>query len=87
VIAELIGVPAADRDQFREWSDAFVRPALTPEEQASFMQSMVEFVTYLQALFEARRSEPARTSSAPSSLSRTAATRCRRRSCRAWSRS
>ena len=29
-IAELLGVPAADRDQFREWSDAFVSPALDP---------------------------------------------------------
>src|SRR5579871_4747521 len=30
VIAELLGVPAVDREQFRVWSDAFVRPALTP---------------------------------------------------------
>jgi cytochrome P450 len=58
VIAELLGVPSADRDQFREWSDAFVRPAFSPEEQAAFMQSMVEFVQYLQALFEERRAEP-----------------------------
>ena len=58
VIAELLGVPAADRDQFREWSDAFVRPALDPEEQARVLESMAQFVAYLHALFEARRSEP-----------------------------
>src|SRR5438045_6425428 len=58
VIAELLGVPAADRDQFREWSDAFVRPALEPDEQARTLQSMAEFVRYLQQLFETRRSEP-----------------------------
>jgi cytochrome P450 len=59
VIAELLGVPAADRDQFREWSDAFVRPALKPEEQARFLESMAQFVAYLHALFETRRNEPA----------------------------
>src|SRR3954468_2698372 len=58
VIAELLGVPVADRDQFREWSDAFVRPALAPDEQARFMESMAQFVAYLHALFETRRSEP-----------------------------
>jgi cytochrome P450 len=58
VIAELLGVPASDRDQFREWSDAFVRPAIDPEEQARFMESMGQFVAYLHALFETRRSEP-----------------------------
>jgi len=58
VIAELLGVPAADREQFREWSDAFVRPALTPEDQARTMQSMAQFVAYLHALFETRRAEP-----------------------------
>jgi cytochrome P450 len=51
-------VPADDRDQFREWSDAFVSPALDPESQAHFMQSMAEFVAYLHALFETRRAEP-----------------------------
>jgi cytochrome P450 len=58
VIAELLGVPAADRDQFRVWSDAFVTPAFTSEEQARFMESMAQFVAYLHALFEARRDEP-----------------------------
>lgn len=33
VIAELLGVPMHNRDQFREWSNAFVRPAITPQEQ------------------------------------------------------
>ena len=59
VIAELLGVPAADRDQFREWSDAFVRPAFSPDEQAHFLESMAQFVAYLHALFETRRTEPA----------------------------
>src|SRR3954452_16477727 len=32
VIAELLGVPAADRDRFREWSAAMVSPALAVAE-------------------------------------------------------
>ena len=58
VIAELLGVPPADRDQFREWSDAFVRPALDAAELERFGVQMVEFVAYLHALFEERRREP-----------------------------
>src|SRR4051812_14146517 len=58
VIAELLGVPPADRDQFREWSDAFVRPAIDAAELERFGAQMVEFVAYLHALFEERRREP-----------------------------
>jgi cytochrome P450 len=59
VIAELLGVPPADRDQFREWSDAFVRPAIDAAELERFGAQMIEFVAYLHALFEERRREPA----------------------------
>jgi cytochrome P450 len=59
VIAELLGVPLADRDQFREWSDAFVRPAIDAAELERFGAQMIEFVAYLHALFEERRREPA----------------------------
>jgi cytochrome P450 len=58
VIAELLGVPPADRDRFREWSNAFVTPAFEPEEQERMLASMGQFVAYLQALFEERRREP-----------------------------
>jgi cytochrome P450 len=58
VIAELLGVPPADRDRFREWSDAVVRPALAAAELKRFGAQMVEFAGYLHALFEQRRREP-----------------------------
>ena len=58
VIAELLGVPPADRDRFRTWSDAMVRPALAADELERFGASMVEFAGYLHALFEQRRREP-----------------------------
>jgi cytochrome P450 len=60
VIAELLGVPPADRDRFREWSDAMVRPfpAFAGGELERFGALMTDFVAYLQALFEERRSQP-----------------------------
>jgi len=58
VIAELLGVPPADRDQFREWSDAFVRPAVDAAELERFGVQMAEFVVYLRAFFEERRRDP-----------------------------
>jgi cytochrome P450 len=58
VIAELLGVPAADRDSFRTWSNAIVEPALGPEEGARFFELMGELVAYLHALFEERRAAP-----------------------------
>jgi cytochrome P450 len=58
VIAELLGVPPADRDRFREWSDAMVRPALAAGEMERFGLLMTDFVAYLHALFEERRSRP-----------------------------
>ena len=59
VIAELLGIPLADRDRFRSWSNAVVTPALGPEALAEFGALMGEFVAYLHELFERRRSEPA----------------------------
>jgi cytochrome P450 len=58
VIAELLGVPPADRDRFRDWSAAMVSPALASDELERFGAKMVEFAGYLHALFEERRREP-----------------------------
>jgi cytochrome P450 len=59
VIAELLGIPAADRDRFRRWSNAVVTPALTPESVAEFGALMNDFIAYLRELFERRAREPA----------------------------
>ena len=58
VIADMLGVPHADQDRFREWSDAIVRPAIGPEALERFFGQMGEFVEYLTNLFAARRAEP-----------------------------
>jgi cytochrome P450 len=59
VIAELLGIPVSDQHRFREWSDAVVRPSISPAEVERFAASMREFVDYLRDLFERRRREPA----------------------------
>ncbi len=58
VIAELLGIPAEDRNTFRGWSDIFVRPALDEEAQAKFMQMAMAFVAYLSNLFKERQKNP-----------------------------
>jgi cytochrome P450 len=58
VIAELLGIPAADRDRFRRWSNAVVTPALGAEALAETGALLAEFVAYLQELFERRSVEP-----------------------------
>jgi cytochrome P450 len=58
VIAELLGIPVADRERFREWSNAIVTPALTPHAVAVSRGQVEEFVEYLRRLFERRRETP-----------------------------
>jgi cytochrome P450 len=58
VIAELLGVSAADRESFREWSGAMVSPALAAAEMERADALMGAFVQYLLALFAERREAP-----------------------------
>ena len=58
VIAELLGVPSADRDQFRAWSDTFVSPVVGAEATARFAAQMQAFTRYVQGLVAERRARP-----------------------------
>ncbi|MDI6101912.1 cytochrome P450 [Actinoplanes sp. NEAU-A12] len=49
VICELLGVPAADRDAFREWSNDIVAGSLAGERLASSIQAMVGYIGSLIA--------------------------------------
>ncbi len=57
VIAELLGVPTADRESFRKWSGAMVSPALAADELEQADALLGAFVQYLLALFAERRQE------------------------------
>ncbi len=58
VIAELLGIPVEDQDRFREWSNTFVLPPMTPELQEQAVRHTQEFIEYLDELFARRRAEP-----------------------------
>ncbi len=58
VISEMLGVPTADREHFKKWSEAVLTPAFTPEAQAKAGVLIQEFAAYLQNLFAARRLNP-----------------------------
>ena len=54
VIAEMLGVPAADRDRFRDWSNAILF-STDPEEA---VPRVMEFTMYMQEMIDARQAEP-----------------------------
>lgn len=59
VIAEMLGAPAADRDQIRDWSSAMVSIGNKTREQMLELRGKMEaFVRYVQALCDARRNAP-----------------------------
>jgi cytochrome P450 len=61
VIAELLGVPAADRGLLRPWSNAIVKMyeyGLSPQLQAEAERSAAAFVDYLRGLVAERRRAP-----------------------------
>lgn len=54
VIAEMLGVPASDRDKFREWT----RALLFSNDEESSMISAMEFAGYLNILIDERKARP-----------------------------
>lgn len=61
VIAEMLGVDPADRDDFKRWSDIGVmgfNPLISEEQLALVMQSSEEFNAYLRDAVAARRKDP-----------------------------
>ena len=61
VIAELIGVPIEDRDQFKEWAGTLARsldPVVTPEIVQAANSATESFVAYFTRLIAERRTRP-----------------------------
>jgi cytochrome P450 len=58
VISEMLGIPLADRDKFREWSQAAV--SFTPADRANpaVTAKLIEFIAYLRRLVAEKRSNP-----------------------------
>ncbi|GAA5060649.1 cytochrome P450 [Thermocatellispora tengchongensis] len=58
VICELLGVPAENRERFREWSRLLITPAMTPEAIARRSAAHRESRAYYAELVAERRAEP-----------------------------
>ncbi len=61
IIAELLGVPADQRDNLRSWSQHIVRMydyRRTPEDEASAQLAADEFAQFMQQVVEERRAHP-----------------------------
>jgi len=58
VILEMLGVPVADRDRFRAWSNALITPVLDAAGGQEAMELLTQFTDYLRGLFEVRRRDP-----------------------------
>jgi hypothetical protein len=63
VIAQMLGVPTADRDRLRAWSVAFGKlingRILSAQESAEAQMGVLEFVKYFRELIAERRQHPA----------------------------
>jgi cytochrome P450 len=59
VIAEMLGIPPADRGQFRDWSDVLVRTAPPHPIGPAAVEAAEGLGRYLEARFEERRRAPA----------------------------
>lgn len=62
VIAELLGIPAEDRQKLREWSNAMmtaINGGVTEEQAQEASRSTAEISEYLGYIIEKRRKEPA----------------------------
>ena len=61
VIAEMLGVPAEDRDRFRRWSAQrarLIEPTVSRRERAVAQDAQQAFVAYFRAVIAMRRSAP-----------------------------
>jgi cytochrome P450 len=61
VIAELLGVPAADRDRLLPWSKAIIgmfEPERTPAMESAAVAAAGEFAAYVRSLMRHRRAQP-----------------------------
>ncbi|MBA4496505.1 cytochrome P450 [Paenactinomyces guangxiensis] len=58
VICEMLGIPAEDRDKFREWSNAIISATNQPDKMRQIQPQVQEFIDYLHDLITKRRQTP-----------------------------
>jgi cytochrome P450 len=58
VIAELMGIPAQDRDRFKQWSDVIASHTRAGAENADHRATNRDMTEYFLAMIERRRRRP-----------------------------
>ncbi|TDF89725.1 cytochrome P450 family protein [Paenibacillus piri] len=58
VISEMLGIPAADRDRFREWTQKLGKAAMDPSQGEAVTAILEEFIQYIQTLLANKREHP-----------------------------
>lgn len=60
VICEMLGIPAADRPQFRVWTQALLNFSEGNRRSEAMVAVMEEFIRYIKTLVAAKRAQPGR---------------------------
>ncbi|MGX5558451.1 cytochrome P450 family protein [Bacillus cereus] len=58
VISEMLGIPATDRSQFREWTKVLMNASVDPSEGAAVTTTLEKFIQYIEALLNEKRLNP-----------------------------
>jgi cytochrome P450 PksS len=58
VIAEMLGIPVAERQQFRAWTQALLASLAAPEKESAGMTAAEAFIAYIKTLLASKRTHP-----------------------------
>ncbi|WP_248927802.1 cytochrome P450 family protein [Paenibacillus hamazuiensis] len=58
VISDMLGIPAADRNRFRDWTHKLGKAALDPRDSAAVTTALEEFIQYIKELLAEKRRNP-----------------------------
>jgi cytochrome P450 PksS len=58
VISEILGIPSADRDQFRDWTESLMKSVMDPQRETSAIATLEAFVHYIKTLVAEKREHP-----------------------------
>jgi cytochrome P450 PksS len=58
VIAEMLGIPVMERQQFRAWTQALLASLAAPEKEEAGMAAAEAFIAYIKTLLASKRTHP-----------------------------
>ncbi|PDY45136.1 cytochrome P450 family protein [Bacillus pseudomycoides] len=58
VISEMLGIPAADRNQFREWTQELMNASVDPSQGTAVTATLEKFIHYIEVLLNEKRLNP-----------------------------